>query len=449
MPHQPSSPAARLATAAALAALVASLAAAPAPARALQPLDAFLRGARGAGTDVREARANAEAQSAQAGIAAGRLLPGLSARGVYTRNQYETVIDFPPAAGSPPMAITLTPANQLDIFAAVSVPLVDLAAFARASAARRSAASARESEASAELQTDASVAQDYYQLVANVGLVAAAERALSVSRASLALFQQRFEAGAAARLDLDRAQAEVERAIQQLASAQLQVELAARSLASRTGVAPDLSGEALELPRKLDEEPPLTTFTPAGFAPPSLRAATEARMAQEGQARAQKRTLLPALSGAFNEHVTNAAGFIGHEYAWQATLTLSWALDFTTAASIRAQEALAEGARAREERARLAALDGVHRAWNTVHTGIARSRSAAAQAEVSRRAAELADDRYRAGAATQLDLLQAQRDAFAADANRVQADADLVNARAQLRVASGQPLLQPPERGRP
>ena len=90
-----------------------------------------------------------------------------------------------------------------------------------------------------------------------------------------------------------------------------------------------------------------------------------------------------------------------------------------------------------------------HRAWATVGTNIARSRSARVQSDVSARAADLALDRYRVGEGTQLDLLQAQRDAFAADAGRIQADADLLNSRAQLRVASGGSLLEAPARSAP
>jgi outer membrane protein TolC len=69
------------------------------------------------------------------------------------------------------------------------------------------------------------------------------------------------------------------------------------------------------------------------------------------------------------------------------------------------------------------------------------SHSTRIQAQVSVHAADLAQDRYRAGVATQLDLLQAQRDAFAAEVSRIQADADLINARAQLRIAAGRSLL--------
>jgi len=41
------------------------------------------------------------------------------------------------------------------------------------------------------------------------------------------------------------------------------------------------------------------------------------------------------------------------------------------------------------------------------------------------------------GASTQLDMIQADRDAFAANAARIQADSNLLNARHQLRLASG------------
>ena len=58
----------------------------------------------------------------------------------------------------------------------------------------------------------------------------------------------------------------------------------------------------------------------------------------------------------------------------------------------------------------------------------------------ARRTAELVSDRYQAGAATQLDVTQAQRDAFLADVSRIQADAELACARASLRGAADLPL---------
>src|SRR5207237_7634475 len=96
---------------------------------------------------------------------------------------------------------------------------------------------------------------------------------------------------------------------------------------------------------------------------------------------------------------------------------------------------------ARELRATLSAGDAIHREWNTVLAGNARSREARAGREAAGHASAQARERYRAGTITQLDLLQAQPDAFTAEVSRIQADADLVNARAQLRLSSGQSLL--------
>ena len=77
---------------------VAALAAA-ARASALQPLDAFLRGARTSGVDLAEARAEARAATSQARAEAtsalGRALPGVSLRGTYTRNEFETRLRLP------------------------------------------------------------------------------------------------------------------------------------------------------------------------------------------------------------------------------------------------------------------------------------------------------------------------------------------------------------------
>ena len=83
------------------------------------------------------------------------------------------------------------------------------------------------------------------------------------------------------------------------------------------------------------------------------------------------------------EQATNAGGFVGHDAYWQAVVGLTWSFDFTTVPAIRSQEAAADAARAREQRARLAARDGIENAWKTVGTNIARSRSARTQAEVS------------------------------------------------------------------
>jgi outer membrane protein TolC len=414
------------------------------PAAALQPLEPFLASASDRNADELESRANLAQQRAQSDAALGRVLPGLSASGSYVRNQYRSQVGLP-AAGGTTQLVTITPYDQLHGTATLNVPLVDLANFRRVAAARTSEEGAARQLDATRLQVQGQVVQDYYQLVANLALVAASQQALAVSRESLRLAEARFAAGAAAVLDVDRARADVEAQVQQVASSELQVALAVRALESVSGLAPVVSG-VVPLEDDLHPEPELAVFQ-AGFdGLPSVASARLATRAAEQQAQAQRFSLLPSLAGTFTESGTNASGFAGHDWSFQGVLALSWSFDLTSLANIRGQDAAVETARARELRARLAAGDAIHREWSTVAADIARSRSARVGREAAAHASELARDRYQAGTATQFELLQAQRDAFAAEVARIQADADLVNARVQLRLSSGQSLVPAPER---
>jgi len=409
------------------------------PSLALQPVETFLAGARQRNPDELEARATLSQQEAQVDSTLGRVLPGVGARGSYTRNQYSSVVDIAPP-GSPPQAVTLVPRDQWDGSATVTVPLIDLAGYRRVGAAKSSARAATHQLDSTRLLVEGEVVQNYYQVVANFALVAASRSALEVSQEGLRLAQARYQAGTAAALDVDRARADVEQQFQQLAAAELQVALSARALESTSSVTPDVS-TVVPLSDDLHPEPELEAFARGLEGLPAVLAASASTRAAEKQADAQRLALAPTIAGTFTERATNASGFSGHDWTYQAALTATWSLDLTSFADIRVQNAAADAARARELRARLAAGDAIHREWNTVVAGIARSRSARVGREAAVHASAQARERYRAGTATQLDLLQAQRDAFNAEVSRIQADADLVNARAQLRLSSGHSLL--------
>jgi outer membrane protein TolC len=232
----------------------------------------------------------------------------------------------------------------------------------------------------------------------------------------------------------------VERQRQQLTSAELEVTLAARALESRTRVVADTHMEP-QLGDDLHTEPPLAEFLANAPLTPTVKSAALAREAAERTATAQALMLLPALIGSASERYTNATAFLGgHNEAYTLALSLVWAFDLGTPAGIRARNAEATAAAAREREAALVIGDAIFRAWSTIEADIARCRSARAQAAVSARAAEIARARYHSGVASQLDLIQADRDAFAAEAGRIQSDADLLNARLQLRLAAGQAM---------
>lgn len=397
------------------------------PAFALQPLEQFVRGARERDPANREAAAKRDAAAAQANEALARALPGVAANATFTRNQHE--VEFG--------GLKVLPKNQRDTTITVRVPLVDLAKFVRISAASRAAEAATQGESATRLAREAEVAQTYYQLAANLGLLNAAKKSLEAVQLNHKMTGDAFKAGTATSLDVERASAEVERQSQQVTSARLAVALASRSLASHTGVTPDTSaGVALE--DDLHAEPPLASFARAADATPAVRAALAEREAADRAATAQRLAILPTISAAGSQRFTNATGFLGgHDRAWAATISADWAFDFATVPGISARAAEARAARAREDAARLAVSDAIFRAWNTIDASLARSRSARVEAKVSAHAAEIARARYKSGVASQLELIQADRDAFAAEAAQIQSDADLLNARVQLRLATG------------
>ena len=121
---------------------------------------------------------------------------------------------------------------------------------------------------------------------------------------------------------------------------------------------------------------------------------------------------------------------------------LSWRLDYGSYATARAAAAATEAEQVLTEQVRRNLEDTIYEAYHRVEAGIAKSTAARAQAKAARHAAELALDRYQAGALTQLDVTQSQRELFQAEAARIQADADLALARIILRVVAGRPATE-------
>jgi outer membrane protein TolC len=418
------------------------------PARALQPLSVFLKGARANSVDERVAALTVVQQNAEALTALGRSLPSLSARGVYTRNEFEAKISSSQFTGGTSIpglpsseSLIIQPSNQLDAYFQLDVPIIDVAGWARAHAARASARAALSSAHATVLDVEKQVARSYYQLIGAEALRAAGQRTLAAAQQNLALTRERRAEGVAIDLDVDRAATEVERARESIADANLTAELSRRALVTLTGITAE--GEAAVAADDLHEEAPLESWeNRAVAASPKLAASLEQRRAAESSALAAKLALVPTVTASAQEHATNAPGFFGHNYIWVLMATASWKLDLTTLGTIRSQQAAAEIARAQAVAAGQRALDDVHESWFRVHDGIAKSRAARAEAQAAAAAAASARNRYQQGAGTQLELVQAERDAFAAEVSRIQADADLSYARASLRLDAGSALDQ-------
>lgn len=407
----------------------------PRGAQATQPLDAFLDRAKAQSFDSREVSATYRQRSSEADVALGRLLPVFTARGVYTRNEREVAAELPVMNGAPPVRLVITPLNQLDAFLQLDVPIIDLPSYHRYKAGRALAESASEQRGATNIDVSRSVAQAYYQFLGADALVKSARESIKAAEANVKNVDDRRAAGAATDLDHERATAAVARAEQDLADAELSSALAGRALETLSGLNPT---PADGVPADdLHAEGSLHNWLALAGSTPNQRVADKLGEAAEQNRKAASRALLPTLSGSAQERITNATGFSGRSSNYTLLLTLSWRLDYGTIATNDAQKAALEVQRVRVERTKRASEDAAFTAFRRVEAGLVKSRAAQAQAAAATRAAALSADRYSAGVATQLDVTQAQRDAFLASAAKIQADADLAFARASLRLATG------------
>lgn len=413
-----------------------ALGADPAPACA-QSLETFVRAATEHAIDVREAEALREQARSSVDEARARLLPSFTATGAYTRNELEVLVEIPRGPGMDPVQATITPFDQLNGTFTLNVPIVDLSAWESFFAAEASADAAGDRAAGAALEAEVATATAYYQLVAAVAVRSSAVRAVATAEDNVRFVTSRVTSGLASELDQARAEADLMRARQTVAEAELQVVLGTRNLYVLTGVEADPA--ALPLATAADDEGRVDAWLAHAAELPAVRAAARDREAAERSRDAAWMGLVPVLSGSASERVTNAAGF-GPTAAWSLGVTLSWTLDFGRPATIATRDHAASAAAAREERARTLAETQILEAHARIGSLRARAEAARAGLSASERGAEVAHARYEAGTGTALDVSNAERDLFAADVARIQAEAELALQRVVLRLRAGVPI---------
>lgn len=223
-----------------------------------------------------------------------------------------------------------------------------------------------------------------------------------------------------------------------MASANQARAVARQSLESLTGLTPS-EGSLPLADDAMGDEPDLAALEPALTRLPAVRAAALETRAAEKSASAAWAALAPTVAGTAAERLTNATAFTGKVASYSLAVSATWTLDPSAYFAARAQGSARAAAEVREKRAEQQARDELHTAWQEVRADVAKLRAARAEAEASARALVLARERYQAGAATQLDVQQAERDAFSSEVSRIGAQADLAYARAAVRLDSGRP----------
>jgi outer membrane protein len=402
-----------------------------------QSLDAFLGSADRSNLDSRTSVQSREKAEAEFGQAWGALLPSLTATGGWTHNQYDAVITIPTGATTSNI-VTITPKDQLDTTLKVEVPLIDATKWLRTSASSAASDAARERQASTRDQVHRQVVSSFYSFLAARALLESAERSLSLAKAQVEVTQARTTAGVANELDLMRSNAEVERNQQLVADAESLVATGGRTLETLTGLAP---GEMPTLPvDDLHAAPALEELQGGVGTLAVVRAADADVTAASRTSTAATVALVPTINAQFTERLTNATGFQNANALYNAGITFNWRLDVPAVQALRAQHAAEATTLIAAERTRRQAADQLHGDWHKLKASLKKVQAAAAQVTASRRASSLTHERSAAGVATQLDVIQSERDLFSAEVSDIQARAELASARALLALSAGRPL---------
>ena len=363
------------------------------------------------------------------------LLPSFTAQSSWTHNQYNAEITTNPLTGDKAIIV---PYDQIDAAFRFDLPLIDTTRWFRMLAASASEESTTLRDQAMRDLVNRQVVASYYGYAAALAVRESAKKSAAVATEQLKLMEIRASVGTVTELDRLRAKAEVARTGQVVADAESLVATSRRTLRTLSSLEPP---ETLPLPQDvITPEAALAELEGRVEQLPAVQAADKDLQATGRLATASRLALVPQISAQFTERLTNATSFTGKVASYNAGLSLVWRLDVPTFVAMQGQASNEQVAVLAGERARLQARDQINSDWQRLQAALIKIDAAKSQVEAAQRATQVARDRYAAGAATQVDVIQAERDVFGAEVSQIQARTELATARASLRISAALPL---------
>jgi len=395
--------------------------------------------------DVRAAQANLIEARAQRDSIAGHRLPELEATGSATRQQIS-------ANGELPVNQIPHFARQFSLFDAGFDASweIDLWGQTRRTieAARRRVDAADARQRDTLLQVVAEVVRTYAELRGNQESLRAAHDEAQAQSAIAALVHQRFNAGEASSLDDVKSASQAHSTAAVVATYDAGVHAAANQLALLTGRPP----EALaQLAAHAAQVPATPVLVAVGLRSevlrrrPDIQAAEADLAAATSDVGAATANLFPSLSliGAVGQDARRSGDFAksGSTY-YSIGPSLHWPIfaGGSIRADIRGANARADAAAARYEKAVLGALADSETALNRYAAAQSTLLERQAAREQSDTAVRLAQDRFHAGDADRLELLEAEAAAATAHQARASAAQEALAAYAALIKSLGGPV---------
>lgn len=398
----------------------------PAPAQRVA-LQAAVRQALAQNPSVRVAIDEVRRAEALVRQARSQSLPTLVGNGTYTRLDADRVLGGRVIQG----------ANSLNANVLLTVPLIAPQRWANWGRADDQVDVAKVSSADARRQVAIATARAYLAIVSQRRVLDVGERARETARAHYEYASTRFGGGVGNRIDVVRAQQEFETDAAQVEAAQSALVRAQEAL----GVLLGAGG-----PVDAAEEPALPDGPPLSNAESDVANTRADLRALETRARAARRSVdrdwtdyAPYLVGTFMPFYQNPPSLVQPETGWQAQLILTvpfydGGLRYGQAEE---REALAAEARSSLDAALRQAKADVRAAFESMRRADDSLGSARNAARLAAEALKLANLAYRAGATTNLEVIDAERRARDAETAVAVAEDAARQARLDFLVASG------------
>ena len=353
-------------------------------------------------------------------------LPTLTANGGYTRLDGDRILNGKVILGE----------NQLTANLQLAAPVIAAKSWAAWSHAGDNVKTALVSVEEARRQLAVLAGRAYLTVLSQRSLVEVSRTARNAARAAHDFAKARFTGGVGTRLDEVRAAQELATDESQLAAARVVLRRAREAL----GVIAAAEGpiDAVETPN-LEERGSLTDALADAERRPDVRAAQSRKDAAHRVTRDSYTDYLPLLNAVFQPFYQDPPSLTVPKTGWQGQLVLSLPLfdGGLRYGQRRERSALERQARAQLEGTLRQARSEVRVAFGAVREADRSLASAKEAAALAKEALGLATTAYRAGAATNLELIDAERHARDADTQAALAEDTARQARLELLVASG------------
>lgn len=329
---------------------------------------------------------------------------------------------------------TVTPQNQVSLSMTADQPILAAAAWARQAQAQDARTIADLSVADVKRQVAFAAADAYLTILAQRRVLDSNARAAEVAKAHFDLATELERRGSGSRLNALRAEQQYSVDQGLVESARLAVYRAQEALG--TLIAVDGPADAADEP---DFTPPGDAFTLAGGLRTDVRLFAAQQQAAERIVRDSSKDWWPTIDALFQPSAVYPSQFFLPQYSWRfLTQTSIPMFDAGQRASLRLQrQAAVEEARANVAGLAFRVGSQVRSAREAVASSersVALARSAADQAQ---QVVAITDVSFRAGAATNIEVIDAERSARDADTAVAIAEDQLRRARLELLNAIG------------